>query len=469
MKKISSLFLAAVLLSLVMVYSCSDKVLNLNPQTSDILGTWQVDQVQMVTPPTTGTASALMKASLTQFGLMNAINIGQAEANLGVAKKWDSYTISSNNSIDKVLFTSEQTAYALSYDRLSLYKSDNGGASWNVVYNMGTTLNDVSFRNDTEGYAIIHNVYIGHTLDGGTSWQVKYTSPTSLNFIYALTERSNYAAGTDYSGMGFLLRTIDTGNTWQRFNIDQGGVQYLKMISESNGWCILSTQGGFNSSIYKTNNGGANWNNVNAPMGGCFYSAYALDENNLWIVLYDCINLKYYFYKTNNGGVTFVQMPDNYKIQQVFFTDQNNGYGIGDYFLLLKTTTGGYTWVPQSGNENNSVLSAIGFYNNSVGVIAGSSGKAFKYTNITDTTAFSISGNVTNPVLLGILNTDNSPRYAIGTFEKTYPNILTFHINKYSGGLGNVTDGGGTFILDSRLAITLNLGNTEKLQVVLKK
>ena len=61
------------------------------------------------------------------------------------------------------------------------------------------------------------------------------------------------------------------------------------------------------------------------------------------------------------------------------------------------------------------------------------------------------------------------PRYALGTFTTVYPNVINFQINNYSGGTGNITNGGGTFILDSRISITLNLSNSEKWQVVLRK
>ncbi|HPS66022.1 MAG TPA: YCF48-related protein, partial [Ignavibacteria bacterium] len=342
------------------------------------------------------------------------------------------------------MFTSEQNAFALSADGKSLFRSVSGGATWDPVFNVGVALNDVSFRNDNEGYAIMHNQYINYSNNSGASWQIVYTSPNNLRQVYSLNARSNYVTGNETSGLSFLLRTIDSGNTWQRFNIGQGSPEYIKMISESNGWVIMTSPDGINTVIYKTNNGGAEWYNINAPMGGCFYSAYALDENNLWIVLYDCENFKYYFYKTNNGGLSFVQMPNNYIIQNVYFVDQNNGFAIGDYNLLLSTTTGGYTWVPQTGNSENKMLSSVGFYNRTTGVITGSNGSVYKYTNITDTSAFSMSGNITNPVLQGIIKTDNTPRYAIGTFAKSYPNILAFHINRYSGGAGDVNDGGGT-------------------------
>ncbi len=469
MKKIIPFFLIAALISLVFVYSCSDKVLNLNPSTSELFGTWQVEQVQMMTPPTTGTPGALMKTALVPFGLMNSINIGQAEANLGVAKFWDSYSISENKEFSKVMFTSVQNVFALSADGKSLFRSVSGGATWDPVFNIGVQLNDVSFRNDNEGYSIMNYKYINYSNNSGADWQLKYTSTDILRHVYSLNARSNYVTGEDISNMGFLLRTIDSGNTWQRFNIGQGSPEYIKMISESNGWVIMTSPDGLNTVIYKSNNGGADWYNVNAPMSGCFYSAYALDENNLWVVLYDCENFKYYFYKTNNGGVSFVQMPNNYIIQNVYFVDQNNGFAVGDNNLLLATTTGGYTWVPQTGNSDNKMLTGVGFYDRTTGVITGANGSVYKYTNITDTSAFSMSGNVTNPVLQGIIKTDNTPRYAIGTFAKSYPNILSFHINKYSGGLGDVTDGGGTFILNTRLSVTLNLSNSEKWQVVLKK
>ncbi len=470
MKKLITLLFSLSLISLVFIYSCSEKMLIPNPSEHNIKGIWQVEQVQMVTPPTTGTSNALMKAALVPFGLMPATNIGGAEVILGMANKWERYSSGSGKALKKILFTSEQVAYAKSDDNGDFYKTVSGGTSWEQLNFPGTNITDFSFRNDNEGYAILQNNTIFYTQDGGNSWQLKFNSPNNLSQIQALTVQSNYATGFDYSsGMGFMMRTIDSGNTWQRFDLANGIPQYFKMVNESKGWVILTSSDGFNTSFYKTNNGGANWYNANAPMNGCFYNAYCLDENNLWVVLYDCINLKLFFYKTNNGGTTWAQLPDNFKLQNVCFVDANNGYGIGDNNIILRSSTGGYNWIPQSGNPDGNQLTSIDFFDKSNGVAAGVNGVVHKFTNIIDTAYFSISGGVSNPALLAILNTDATPRYALGTFTTVYPNVINFQINNYSGGTGNITNGGGTFILDSRISITLNLSNSEKWQVVLRK
>lgn len=95
--------------------------------------------------------------------------------------------------------------------------------------------------------------------------------------------------------------------------------------------------------IVVSDNGGANWRQINSPTQSTLTALYFLDEKNGWAVGHDSVILK-----SNDGGASWRQVhhaPDEQKpLLDVWFADELNGYAMGAYGLFMETSSGGISW-----------------------------------------------------------------------------------------------------------------------------
>ncbi len=106
-------------------------------------------------------------------------------------------------------------------DRRQIFRTTNGGLSWNLVYEatipsfFSYYFNDIEMVSATVGYAAGANGYIVKTTNGGSSWSVvgnPYDGAGTKNFM-ALDfrdENNGYVVGTG----GSILKTTNGGNNW---------------------------------------------------------------------------------------------------------------------------------------------------------------------------------------------------------------------------------------------------------------
>jgi hypothetical protein len=94
----------------------------------------------------------------------------------------------------------------------SILKTTNGGASWSASPS-GTNgqLSNLSFVNDSIGWAVGNTGRILHTINGGVSWQAQTSGVTTyLNGVHFLDENRGIVVGS----AGTYLITTDGGATW---------------------------------------------------------------------------------------------------------------------------------------------------------------------------------------------------------------------------------------------------------------
>jgi photosystem II stability/assembly factor-like uncharacterized protein len=117
-----------------------------------------------------------------------------------------------------------------------LWKTTDGGASYNLVYTFGTNINN----------------------------QVKYieVSSSNPNVIYLNQQPASGSTGT-------LWKTTDGGITWNTVTIPVGASRRMLIavdeLNSDNVW--IAYPGGSNlNKIYKSTNGGATWNNISTAL-----------------------------------------------------------------------------------------------------------------------------------------------------------------------------------------------------------
>jgi photosystem II stability/assembly factor-like uncharacterized protein len=165
-----------------------------------------------------------------------------------------------------------------------------------------------------------------------------------------------------------LYKTTDGGNTW--INLSDTALSYprcMTFINANTGWIgtYLGVWPASYPGVYKTTNGGLNWENQFASfsdttMGVCGITA--LDENNIFACGRWYAPAK--FYKSTNGGTNWsIKDMSSYATRLIdcYFTSPDSGIlvgGIGDtistgYGVVLFTSDGGDTWVTKYMTQNN--------------------------------------------------------------------------------------------------------------------
>ena len=208
--------------------------------------------------------------------------------------------------------------------------------------------------------------------------------------------------------------------------------------------------GGTNGQIYRTANGGRNWQITQTTDNNIFSSIFFLNENIGWVAGYNRMGfgqdivISAVAYKTTNGGNTWEQkiLSDSLanRLKKVAFVNDSCGWilceygdnvGIQGNDYLLRTTDGGDTWEKLSFNVSNNRITDFQFINNNVG-FCGYNG-LFKSTDGGNTWIRKLSsGNYTDYHCLQFVN-DSVGWTAGQAIHKT-------------------TDGGETWVLQKRIA-----------------
>lgn len=230
----------------------------------------------------------------------------------------------------------------------AIYKTTNGGTSWTQVKDVGYRVNDITFINNTTGYACASNGKILKTTDSGETWEFLTSGSTAnLSSISFANANTGWVAGED----GVILKTTDGGQNWI--------TQTLPLASIlANNICAVSTDVAYantvslNERVYKTTDGGATWVALSGLPTSGLRDVYFVDLNKGWVAT--ASNGMYY---TNNGGSSWVNQPANSESgsQAIFMFNDTIGCAVGTN--VLRTTNGGYTPVQVVANFSVNVTS----------------------------------------------------------------------------------------------------------------
>jgi len=230
-----------------------------------------------------------------------------------------------------------------------LLKTTNGGETWSKeFFEDYTHIYSLLFFDNLNGLAIIHVPdipgsrfqHIARTSDGGNNWELL---DLSMNFTYGnrfcLVGNSVLLASEDQK----IYRSTDLGRNWDELisNIDTWpDVRDMYFINETTGFIdgILK--------IYKTINGGLNWDIVDFPFTsyGIFHFLNENEGFNIqtnWIYTEDDFptTTGSTFYYTTDAGNSWEEKEYSYVLfpDQTCFPRKDLGFGIdGQAFYRIK-------------------------------------------------------------------------------------------------------------------------------------
>ncbi len=233
------------------------------------------------------------------------------------------------------------TAYCM------ILKTTNGGINWVLQYSddWGPRFNTVAIADSMNVFAAASGVGNGgygstgrllKTSNGGLNWVSDATISTratnSVMFINQFTGWASSYAGADVPPtFRWLFKTTNKGSIWNIVAADTINTLFaerskLFFADALTGYC---KDRGF---LYKTSNGGFNWNRMDSA-AMYFTDVFFANKDTGWITNNNKI------FRTNNGGNNWINQNAPANASKVFFINAKTGWGLGS--SLIKTTSGG--------------------------------------------------------------------------------------------------------------------------------
>ncbi len=192
---------------------------------------------------------------------------------------------------------------------------------------------------------------------GKMKWHIQKTDYNSvLQEIYITKFNTMWAAGFDG-----LIESTNEGETWS---------------AKLNGYCLfdvffLNTKGwavGLNGNIFQTTDSGENWEQISSGYSFRLEKIFFADENNGYILGSG------YLLKTIDGGKTWsLLQPTEHVIQSMYFVNRDTGWVAGGEGIIFKTKDGGATWENQQLNDiKYGTLTSLFFIDEHTGWACGS-------------------------------------------------------------------------------------------------
>jgi photosystem II stability/assembly factor-like uncharacterized protein len=222
-------------------------------------------------------------------------------------------------------FINSDTGFAVGGNpgqRFSLMTIDGGNSWMDVSQHFPYQMTKIICKPSGELWIIFNRPtgQLAYSNDLGTTMNELTLNASTLNDITFINSLTGFVCGNK----GYIGKTIDGGQTWNRMNIDSlENYESIRFINSQIGYCVS-----LNANIYKTLNGGSDWS-FTGRIGSQYYF------NNLHFVNSDTgmvIGASDIFvvYKTFNGGANWQNniFPLNHPQTITGITFPSQGHGI---------------------------------------------------------------------------------------------------------------------------------------------
>ncbi len=185
-------------------------------------------------------------------------------------------------------------------ERGHILLSDDSGVTWRqVAAPTRATLTAVSFIDPMRGWAVGHDAVVLHSADGGESWTEQYADPdyeTPLMDVLFADPETGFAVGA----YGLFLETVDGGDTWEQRWVTEDDFHFNAILNPAPGqWFMAGEAGG----LYRSDDGGQEWQVLDPPYFGSFFGALALGDDDLLV-----FGLQGNMFRSGDGGVTWQEI-----------------------------------------------------------------------------------------------------------------------------------------------------------------
>lgn len=274
---------------------------------------------------------------------------------------WYSQSSGTNRELTDVCFVDDNNGWISGWTETVLHTTD-GGETWTPqTVPPNNAYYSIFFTDSQNGWASGYAGKIIHTTDGGQNWSSQ-SPPTNYDLydLYFVNADTGWAAGGDFasfpSGIDdrIILNTTNGGATWT-IQYGEAYKQPLKRIffvNQNSGYAT-----GPDGVIMHTTDGGASWFEQQVLSSYSFNDIFFSDLNSGFVVG-DYLGVPHYsvIFRTTDGGSSWTetQLGTDEIIDGIYFTDEMNGwaagnnYGAGNIGVVYHTSDGGENWMSQS-------------------------------------------------------------------------------------------------------------------------
>lgn len=215
--------------------------------------------------------------------------------------------------------------------------SDSDGAAWQAV-NVGSTnaqfvagARGLFALNATAIWAVTDDGYIYKSEDGGATWATQnagVATSNDLTHVHFVDEAVGWAAGASDT----ILRTTDGGTTWSTVQPtgESSAITALYALDEDRAWV------GAGGSLYYTKDGGTTWTEragwTNSGIGTVKDIQFVPGSDLVGFMLHNNASPVGSVYRTINGGYDWqlVQTTTNAGLNAVHVSDENLAFAVGE-------------------------------------------------------------------------------------------------------------------------------------------
>ncbi|MBK8954166.1 MAG: hypothetical protein IPM34_01230 [Saprospiraceae bacterium] len=260
----------------------------------------------------------------------------------------------------------------------NIHVTRDGGKTWNDVSSGYTSMRfmDIFFLNDSVVYMSGNNGIIIRSTDGGMNWKTLTTNVTEQIWgIYFSSAKIGYAVGSN----GLIMRTTNGGNDWE---IRPSGTNHLfyKVTVTPSGVCFASGS----NILLRSEDSGDSWQAVDffpfEPPADWIRSIQFVNDKTG----YACADIGR-IYKTTDGGLNWERLPSitQEPLFELHFLDENFGMICGFNGTILMTENGGLSWTPMKSPLGNEHLYSIDLVDKNNGYICSHFGSVLQLQQIT--------------------------------------------------------------------------------------
>jgi len=270
---------------------------------------------------------------------------------------------------DDLHFFSPSEGFVINSQGFLSYTQD-GGESWEVTLeNNGTFFRCITFTNRLNGWLGTigtgdqdlrsnDTVALYGTKDGGITWSpVNFKGPTpkGLCGLQKVSDKMIVGAGR-VRGPAFFIKTMDGGNTWFSYDLNHlaGSLIATHFLDEEHGFLIGgTTQDKENSQslVLETLDGGITWDTIylSEQIGEYPWKfSFPTNETGYISIQRNSRQGRCYYLVTNDGGKTWTEQeyaPGYYYTQGIGFANENLGWIGGSSSATYETRDAGNHWI----------------------------------------------------------------------------------------------------------------------------
>ena len=224
---------------------------------------------------------------------------------------------------------------------------------------------DSYFIDAQNGWAVGYYGACIKTTDGGENWEhIQMPINTHFESVHFVNNSKGFVG--DWGGN--LLKTTDGGYTWNVQHIDNYAHISTFFIDQNYGWLLSSAFATSTYKVYRTTDGGDNWQSYPLPTTRSMYDIYFIDSSKGFVVsgFGDIL-------MSIDGGINwnYVNSPVIEYLQKIIFKNPLDGFIIGGNGTLLQTSDGGYNWEYRTVGQYS--LVDISFLDEMNGILVGGS------------------------------------------------------------------------------------------------